>query len=489
MAFINRQEELAFLEEKWTGSDPQLIVLWGKRRVGKTELVRRFITSRPHIYFLAESTNEKEQLTRFSRAAGEFFNEPLLTTRGFSSWEEGLRYISEKKQRLALAIDEFPYLVLSNKGIASVFQRAWDEYLSRAPVYLVLLGSSMGMMETEVLGHKAPLYGRRTGQWKVRPLPFAQASRFRERRSFEDRMMHYSLAGGIPAYWLHFSPSKDFAGNLGDSLLRKGEVLYDEAEFLLREELREPRYYFSLLQAIAQGKRKLSEIVNATGIPHATANKYLLVLSDLDIVEREVPVTEEKPAKSKKGLYRIKDEFFAFWFRFVFPRRGDLEMGRLQRVVGEIQKGLPQHLSQVYERVAAEILWEHSDRFFPFDALGRWWDKGDEIDLVAFNRKQGKALFVEVRWSEKLVGTDVYEKLKVKAEKVRLGAWDKAKGSSREGGKGGEGETGRKGGYSGDSEPERHFALFSRKGFTPAMLKVAREEHVTLFKADKPFFP
>jgi len=471
MAFINRKEELAFLNEKWKGTDPQLIVLWGKRRVGKTELVKQFVRKRPHIYFLAESTGEKEQLSRFSRAVGEFFSEPLLTTRGFSSWEEGLRYIRDKNQRLALAIDEFPYLIISNRGIASVFQRAWDEYLAQAPIYLVLLGSSVGMMETEVLGHKAPLYGRRTGQWKVRPLPFSQASRFRERRSFEDKVMHYSLAGGIPAYWLYFSPEKDFFDNLRDRLLKKGEVLYDEAEFLLREELREPRYYFSLLQAIAQGKRKLSEIVNATGIPHGTANKYLLVLSDLDIVEREIPVTENKPTKSKKGLYRIKDEFFAFWFRFVFPRRGDLEMGRLQRVSGEIQKGLPQHLSLVYESIAAEILWDNADRFFPFDALGRWWDRNEEIDLVAFNREQGKMLFADVKWSERLVGTDIYEGLKAKAAKVPMGGGGAAKGSRAEG------------------EAERHFVLFSKKGFTPAMLKAARDEGVTLFKADKPFFP
>ncbi len=494
--FIDREEELSFLEEKWRGTDPQLIVLWGKRRVGKTELVKQFIKKRPHIYFLAESTSEKEQLDRFSRAAGDFFAEPLLHTRGFSTWEEGLRYIAEKGRHLVLAVDEFPYLVLSSKGISSVFQGAWDEHLSRSPVYLLLLGSSVGMMESEVLGHKAPLYGRRTGQWKVRPLPFSQASRFRERRSFEDKVMHYSLAGGIPAYWLHFSPGKDFAGNLRDCLLRKGEVLYDEAEFLLREELREPRYYFSLLQAIAQGKRKLSEIVGATGIPHATANKYLLVLSDLDIVEREVPVTEEKPAKSKKGLYRIKDEFFAFWFRFVFPRRGDLEMGRLQRVAAEIQKGMPQYLGQVYERIAAEILWDNMECFFPFDALGRWWDRGEEIDIVALNREQGKMLFAEVKWSEKLVGTDIYDALKAKADRAIPAGRDKAGASgqanAKKGPRGGSG--GRAAGEGGARERgpdgggiERHFALFSRKGFTPAMLKVAREEGVTLFKADRLF--
>jgi hypothetical protein len=274
-------------------------------------------------------------------------------------------------------------------------------------------------------------------------------------------MMHYSLAGGVPAYWLHLSEEKDFFRNLRDHVLKKREPLYDEAEFLLREELREPRYYFSLLQAIAQGKRKLAEIVNATGIPHATANKYLLVLSDLDIVEREVPVTEKNPAKSKKGLYRIKDQFLGFWFRFVFPRRGDLEMGRHERVLREIGKGMPPYLSPVYERVAAEILKESMPRFFPFDALGRWWDRNEEIDLVALDRERSQALFVEVKWTEKPVGTNVYEELKAKAAKVCM-----------------EGE-----------KPERRFALFSRKGFTPAMFQLAREEDVVLFQGEKPISP
>lgn len=455
--FINREKELDFLESKWKEEQAHLIVLWGKRRVGKTELVKQFLKNKPHIYFLAGSTSEREQLNIFSRSIGEFFHEPLLLTRGFTTWEEIFSYIKEKNKRFVLVIDEFPYLIQANPGISSLFQKAWDEYWSKSQIYLILLGSSVGIMETDVLGYRAPLYGRRTGQWKVQPMSFSAISKFRSSRPFEDRLMHYSVAGGIPAYWLKFSDEKGFYQNLRDRVLKKGEMLYDEVEFLLREELREPRYYFSLLQAIAQGKRKLSEIVNATGISQPVANKYLGVLSDLDIVEREVPVTEEKPLKSKKGLYKIKDEFFRFWFRFVFPKRGDIEMDRQEEILKAIKQEMPQYLSVVYEKVAREVLWENAESIFSLDALGRWWDKNEEIDIVGINKEKAAILFAEVKWTEKPVGTNIIEELKAKAEGVEWG-----KGKAR-----------------------KYFALFSKSGFTPDMLKQAKEEGVVLFKEDK----
>lgn len=452
--FINRGKETAFLEEKYKELRPQFIVLWGKRRVGKTELVKHFIKNKPHIYFLAESTHEKEQLKRFSALIGEFFKEPLLLTRGFNTWEESFKYIKEKNKRFVLAIDEFPYLIQSNSGISSLFQKAWDEYWSKSNIYLILLGSSVGMMETEVLGYKSPLYGRRTGQWKIQPMSFPEITKFRRTKSFEDKLLHYSVAGGIPAYWLQFSERKDFYQNLKDHVLKKGEMLYDEVEFLLREELREPRYYFSLLQAIAQGKRKLSEIMNATGISQPIANKYLGVLSALGIVEREVPVTEAKPLKSKKGLYRIKDEFFQFWFGFVFPRRGEIEMDRQYNVISAIKQDIQHHLALTYEKITSSILQENTNLFFPFDKLGRWWDKNEEIDIVGINKELNSILFAEVKWSEKPIGVNIFNELKTKAEKVQWG----------------------------NSRTIKHFTLFSRKGFTSDMLKVAGREKVILFK-------
>jgi AAA+ ATPase superfamily predicted ATPase len=293
---------------------------------------------KPHVYFLAESTNERDQLFRFSQAVGQFFKEPLLKTRGFSGWEQSFGYVKEKNQRFVLVVDEFPYLIFSNPVVISLFQKAWDEYWSKSQVFLILLGSSISMIESDVLGYRSPLYGRRTGQWRVGPLTFAAASRFRKDRPFADQLAHFAVAGGIPAYWLQFDPQRDWRKNLSDFVLKKGAMLYSEVEFILREELREPRYYLALLQAIAQGKRKLSEIVNATGISQPVANKYLGVLGDLKVVERELPITEGKVLKSKKGLYRIQDEFFRFWFKFVFPRRGELEMGKIEEVLRASRK-------------------------------------------------------------------------------------------------------------------------------------------------------
>jgi uncharacterized protein len=457
MAFINRHDELSFLEDKWNVKKAQLIVLWGKRRVGKTELVKQFIKDKPHVYYLSESTNEKEQLLRLSQALGKFYEEPLLETRGFSSWVECFQYIQSKKKRFILAIDEFPYLIYSNPGITSLFQKAMDEYWVHGNSFLILLGSSIAMMENEVLGYKSPLYGRRTGQWRVDPMPFNSVELFRRGKSFEDRICHFAVAGGIPAYWLHFNDEIGFVDNLKNSVLKKGEVLYDEVEFILREELREPRYYFALLQAIAQGKRKLSEIVNATGLSHPVANKYLGVLSDLKIVERELPVTEEKSLKSKKGLYQITDEFFRFWFRFVFPKRSELEMGRIDEVLGTITKDLPQYLGGVYEKVATQILSSSQDNMFPFSAVGRWWGRQEEIDIIAINKERDSILFGEVKWSMKPIGNDIFDDLKRKAEKVVWGSKDR----------------------------KETFCLVSRSGFTPSLMKKAKEEGLVLIRADK----
>ena len=152
MKFINRERELSFLESKYAEDRSQFVILWGKRRVGKTELVKQFVRNKPHVYFLSESTSEQEQLVRFSKAIGDFFAEPLLETRGFSSWEESFQYVKAKKERFILAIDEFPYLILSNPAITSLFQKAWDEYSHDSRIFLIMLGSSMAMMENEVLG-------------------------------------------------------------------------------------------------------------------------------------------------------------------------------------------------------------------------------------------------------------------------------------------------------------------------------------------------
>lgn len=286
---------------------------------------------------------------------------------------------------------------------------------------------------------------------------FYHSKKFREGKSFEDIISHYALAGGIPAYWLKFEIDKSFKENLKEKILKKGEFLYNEVDFIFREELREPRFYFAILQAIAMGKRKLSEIINATGINLSSINKYLGVLSDLKIVEREVSVTDKNPLKSKKGLYKINDAFFQFWFRFIFPRKSEIEYGRIDEVLDEIQSILPQYLGQVYEIVAKDILKENTQYFFPISAIGRWWEKNEEIDIVAINRKEKAILFAEAKWSEKPVGTNILKNLIEKSKKVD---WER-------------------------EERKEYYCLFSKSGFTEELLKLRKDKSVLLFSNDE----
>ncbi len=460
MNFINRKQELDFLNDKWMSGKAELLVLWGKRRVGKTELVKQFIQGKPYIYFMGESTSRQDQLRQISDFFADFFKEPLLATRGFAAWSELFMYLQQKKERLILVIDEFPYLMDAERGLASVFQKGWDENLRHSSVFLILLGSSIGMMETEVLGQHSPLYGRRTGQWRVEPLVFQQARLFRSNAGFVDQISHFSVAGGMPAYWLQFEDEKDIWKNIRDHVLAKGQYLYDEAEFILREELREPRHYFAILTAISQGKRRLAEIVNATGFASTLINKYLGILGDLHIVERELPVTEDKPHKSKKGLYRIQDPFLQFWFRFVFPRRSLLEMGQVDRVIAGIHNEWPVYMGGIYELVAAELLRDMGATSFPFSRIGRWWNRAEEIDVVAVNENENSILFAEVKFSNRPVGLNIYDDL---LRKAHLVTW----------------------GHSGRRE---YFALFSAAGFTPAMVARARQNGVGLWEGEKRIF-
>lgn len=457
MKFINRERELNFLESKWQEKGAQLIVIWGKRRVGKTELIKQFIKNKPYIYFLSQSTNETDQLRRFSQEVGKFFNDPFLQRRGFGDWVESFEYIKNKSRKCILAIDEFPFLIQANRGIPSLFQKAWDEYWKDSDIFLILCGSSIGMMETEVLDYRAPLFGRRTGQWRLEPFNFFEATQFRPYDKFGEQVMYFAIAGGVPAYWLYFTKKGNFWESLRENVLLKGSPLYDEVEFLLREEFREPRYYFTILKAISEGKSKLSEIVNACGLSQSVVNKYLSVLSDLQIVCREIPITEPKPRKSKKGLYFIEDFFFNFWFRFIFPKRGELELGRINSILDDIKRNFGQYLSIVYERISKDILWHYQNRIFPFQKIGRWWDKNEEIDVVALNEETNEILFGEVKWSNKAVGINIYQDLKRKAGKV---SWRK-------------------------EDRKEYYALFSKSGYTSKMMKLAKEEGVYLFEKDK----
>jgi hypothetical protein len=391
--FVNRERELLFLERKYAEQEAQLVVIYGRRRIGKTEAALRFATSKPNIYFLATKSSEKENLDFFFGSLSEYFGDEVLSLE--KTWENAFKYLSKSKERLILIVDEFPYLIEANRAIPSIFQRGWDLYLAKTNLMLLLLGSSVGMMESEVLSRRSPLYGRRTGQWRMDALDFRQVREFFPSYPPEDQLRAYAVAGGVPAYLLKFDPAKNFWSNVEERVLQKGEFLYNEVEFLLKEELREPKIYMSILRAIAAGAAKFSEIMNSTGLDKSKLSAYLQTLGSLGFVKKEVPTTESE-LRSKKGRYRLADNFFTFWFRHVLPNLAKLEKGEVKLVMGGIRRDFNVYLGRVFEDVSLEFVRE---KLKP-SKIGKWWHKGEEMDIAALDEDKGEATFIEVKWAE-----------------------------------------------------------------------------------------
>lgn len=456
MKFINRTTELAALNEKWESGHSQLFIIYGKRRVGKTELMKQFGKNKPFIYFLADKRSQSEQLKELGRIAGEFFKDTILAKRGFADWIEVFQYFKDSKKRFVLVIDEYPYLVESDQATSSLFQKGWDAYLKDTGIFLLLSGSSIAMMESETLIQKSPLFGRRTGQLLVEPLSFGQARKFYPKKSFHEFMKFYAITGGMPAYLIQMNPDLSPEENIVARIFPPTEFLFNEIEFTLKEELREPKNYLAILRAISWGKRKFGEIGNDTGLQKNVLTKYLSVLERLHLIEKEVPVTEFNKGKSRKGLYRITDNFFRFWFQFVYPYKSELQIGKTEEILDRYKTCSSSLEAVVYENVCCELLRGFEKKIFSFDRIGRWWEGNAEIDIVGLNEKKKQIIFGECKWSSKPVGTNVYNDLKKKAGTVQ---WERGK-------------------------RKEAFILFSKSGFTEDMIRLAKKEKAYLVHGD-----
>jgi len=404
--FVDRVDELAFLEEKYRENRAQLIVIYGRRRIGKTELLLKFVRDKKYIYFLCEKTSSRLNMFKLARKMAEYLSRESFARILFTDWEDLFREFLEWKtssEKVVIILDEFPYLIEVDKGIVSVFQKIWDTYLSkRSDIMLVLCGSSVGMMETEVLSYKSPLYGRRTGQWKVTELKLPYIREFVPSYSFTEVIYIYGALGGVPAYLCKLSPELSVFENIQKLFLRKGAELYEEAENLLRQELREPRNYKLILEAIAEGKRRVSEIANATSLDKAAVSRYIDTLELLEIVSYEAPVLE-KP-KTKKRLYYIRDNYFNFWFRYIYPNKDLIEENRGKTVLEEIIADYNNYMSTVFEKIAKDFLTKTALPL-KIHRIGRhWWKtrRGEsiEIDLLGFNKEKSEYLVAEVKWSK-----------------------------------------------------------------------------------------
>lgn len=452
--FVNRKPELATLEKIYQTEGFQFLPVYGRRRIGKTRLIQEFIKNKSAIYFLADSVSESEQLKSLGRLAGEYFDDTILLEGGFKNWPQFFSYLRAKSnKRLILVIDEFPYLVNSNKAIAAIFQKGIDETLKSSNLFLILMGSSIGMMEREVLYYKAPLYGRRTASMELKEMSFPALREFFPDKKFDELVQYYGVFGMVPAYLEKIQPRKEFFQNIFELILDKGTFLYNEVEYILKEELREPRNYFVILKAIAQGKRKLSEIISETGFEKSLVSKYIDTLRGLRFLEKEVPVTEKYPDKSKMGFYRIHDHFFSFWFKYIFPHKSRIEIGRADYVLALIKESFHQHLSFIYEAVCRDLCQDLMARgHLQYTAIGRWWTKQGEIDLVALDEETDTIYFGECKWSHKKAGDDIFRAL---AEKAQMVDWHKGKRKEK-------------------------YLLFSNGGFTRRMMEIADKERVLL---------
>lgn len=418
--FIDRKDELNLLENIYKEEKAKLIVLYGKRRVGKTELLKEFLKKKNGIYLLARQESEKNQLDIMSREIALFFNDQILEKNPFRNYDVLFEYLSLKAERIPIFFDEFPFLVETTKSLPSILQYHWDNTLKNKKMFIVLCGSSISMMES-LLGYKSPLYGRRTEQIMLEPMMFKDAIKFYPNLTPKEKVETYAILGGTPAYILEFDHKKTIQENLKEKMLNKNNFLHQDVLFVLKEELKEPQKYFSIISAIAKGNSSLSEILNSTGFDKGTATKYLSVLISLQLVERQVPITEKNLQKSRKGIYKLKDNYFKFWFRFIFENTEYIEQRKQDLLINEkINPQLNHFIGKAYEIISKEWLSEKYKEFL----IGSWWEKEEEIDLICLNREKKTLIACEVKW-KKLSKKDCLEiisDLKEKAEKIK---WNK----------------------------------------------------------------
>ena len=451
--FIDRETEMETLQNEYNRNGSSLVIMYGRRRVGKTTLISEFIKDKPALFFLASEESEAQNRNAFKDKAADFLESELLKNADIKNWEVIFKTIADTSfdSKPVIVIDEFQYIGKSNPAFPSIFQRIWEETLKDKPVMVILCGSLISMMKSQTLSYNSPLYGRRTAQIRLKQIPFRYYQEFFPGKNRRELIEMYSVTGGVPKYIELFSETDDIYKSIQRCVLNRSGYLYDEPHFLLQQEVTEIGSYFSIIKAIAAGNSKLSAISTVLEIKSTGLTKYLKTLIDLDILEREVPVTEENPEKSKKGLYRIKDNYIRFWFAFVYPNMSFIESGNSRIVMNKIRKGLISgHTAFVYEDVCRERMWDlNAEDCWPFhfSKIGRWWDGKNEIDIAAIDPEEKNLILGECKFWQEPVGINIFRELEQKSGSVD---WQKQ---------------------------NRHvwFVLFSSAGFTEELKELAAE--------------
>ena len=422
--FIGRDAELSKLNELFASDKYECVIVYGRRRVGKTTLIKEFIKGKKAIYFLAREAAGTINLINFSSDVYAVTAKELKGNAFFSDWEKAFDYIHglASQERIILVIDEFPYLANGYRPISSIIQAHIDEQFKDGKLFLILCGSSMSFMEEQVLAYKSPLYGRRTAQFKILPFSFYDALPFFQGFSKEEKAILYGITGGIPEYLNKINVRKSLRKNIIDLYLAASGHLFEEPSNLLKQELREPMTYNGIIAAIAGGASRLNEIAGKCGIESNKCAKYLNSLISLNIVKKEWPITET--ASSKRSIYLLDDMMFRFWYRFVFPNMSGIESGLGEAIYDlEVKENLAAYMGLVFEDICKQYINEQAKNnatpVLP-SKIGRWWGNNpqekrqEEIDILSYRKED--ALFCECKWTQSPVGMDVLVDLQRKSD-------------------------------------------------------------------------
>ena len=454
--FYCREQELYSMNQRYKKKRFECIVIYGRRRVGKTALINEFCKDKPTIFFSALNASSRENLESLSKAVYTFQNPESTIAPSYQSFADvfdEITTISRQKQ-LVFVIDEYPYLAKAEPSISSRLQHIIDHHWQNTQLYLILCGSSMSFMEYQVLGYESPLYGRRTAQFRIHALTYHEMTVFHPELSFPDQALLYGITGGIPHYINKLDVSGDIDEALLENLFDPSGYLFEEPENLLKQELREPAIYNSVISAIAGGASHANEISTKVGLESGICAKYLKVLLELGILKKEVPVTE-KPGR--KTIYTIDDNFFRFWYRFVPRNMSLISTNRIRSVYDQaVKRFYPDYMGLVFEKMCQEYLLRYADNLpVVLKEVGQWWGtdpkshKEVQIDIVGVPLEGDEYLIGSCKYRNERIGMEELELLRRYAHVFR-------------------------------SSGVFHYYIFSKGGFTQALSQAEKNGDVTL---------
>ena len=444
--FVNRYKELELLNDEYVRNSFTFTVLYGRRRVGKTTLLKEYIQDKPSLYFLVTLENITIILKRLQEIVATFLNDEFLRGLQLTDIKQLFEYLANRNftEKLIIIIDEFQYLAKIDNSMPSQFQYIVDELLQNKNIHLILCGSIISMMYEQTLSYNSPLYGRRTSAIKLEAIEFQYLDNFFANKTQDELIELYSILYGVPKYLEMFENSADIYESIEKNILDPNAYLYNEPQFILQNEVSEPITYFSILEIIAGGEHKIGNIAGKLNKNVQNITSFISKLIELDIIYKDVPITESNPAKSKKGLYFIKDNFFRFWFNYVLPYKSQLEIGNTTFVLKKIKENFSGYVAKTYEDLAIQYILEN----FEVLKCGRWWDKSTEIDAVAI--AEDYLLVAECKYSNKKVGVDILEALKDKVKYIET------------------------------QLPVKKYLLFSKSGFTKDLEDLRSDEIILL---------